>query len=299
MKPDLLRDQVNGDDIPTFTGKIGLPENALAEALPVCRRIAEEKADEFSETVLTDFHDAGKVYALADEMEIERDLFMLAASLPLGMAAHSLYSGRGIGDDIFYPSMREITVWEKTCERERGHVGYYEWGWFVNFLDASIVRLGRLEFHEVRFHDGLKWEKNGVTVKGGDRVINMHIPEDGPLDPDAVKDAFGRAYRYFGRKDPAVFVCDSWLLWPGNYEFLGPDSRIRAFMDNFDLIDREDKKNAGDLWRVFGHRDSYDPASLPKDTELRRRMADYLAKSGGVTGSGYGVFLFDGERVIK
>ena len=47
------------------------------------------------------------------------------------------------------------------------------------------------------------------------------------------------------------------------------------------------------------HGPDADPASLPRDTELRRRMADYLAKSGNVTGTGYGVFLFDGERVIK
>jgi hypothetical protein len=293
-----LTDPVNGDGLAEFAEKIGLPPEYLAAAEPVAAKIAAllpAERDKFGE----DLWKQDKTRELGEKVREEADLAMLAAGLLFGLRAHGLYRDRGIGDEVYYPSMRELTVWSKTCMRERGHIGFYEWGWFTNFLDASIVRLGRLEFHEVRFHDGLVWEKNGVTAKGGDRVINTHIPEDGPLDPDAVRDAFRRAYRYFGRTGKAVIVCDSWLLWPGNYDFLGPESRIRAFMDNFDIIDREDRKNSGDLWRVFGHRESYDPASLPRDTELRRRMADYLAKSGNVTGTGYGVLLFDGERVKK
>ena len=297
-KKNRLTDPANGDSLPDFAGKIGLPEEYLAAAAPVCARIAAEYPVRFEE-IAKDFHPTEGVYSLADDLGEDGDLTMLAAGLLLGLEAHALYRERGIGDEVYYPSMRELTVWSKTCMRERGHVGFYEWGWLVNFLDASIVRLGRLEFHEVPFHEGLEWEKNGVKVKGGDKVINIHIPEDGPLDPALVEDAFRRAYRYFGRTGDAVFVCDSWLLWPGNYDFLGPDSRIRAFMDNFDLIDREDRKNAGDLWRVFGHRENYDPANLPRDTELRRRMAEHLEKSGGVTGTGYGVFLFDGEKVVR
>ena len=293
-----MTDSVNGDTPAAFAGKIGLPEAFLEAAEPVCAVLAERDPDGLSALIgepdKTDY-----VRTSAEALGLDPDLVMLAAGILLGMNAHAAYREREIEDGIYYASMRELTVWSKTCLRERGHIGFYEWGWFINFLDASIVRLGRLEFHEVRFHDGFVWEKNGYAVRGGDKVINMHIPEDGPLDPEAVQDAFRRAYRYFGRSGPAFFVCDSWLLWPGNYDFLGPDSRIRAFMDNFDIIGRHDVKNCGDLWRVFGHRDNWDAASLPRDTELRRRMADFLEKNGNVTGSGYGVFLFDGERIVK
>lgn len=293
-----LLDPINGDGLAAFTEKIGMPEEYPAAVLSLCD-LAAGKYRDLTEALAGDFRNTEPVDAFARATGVERDPAMLAMGLLLGLNAHGYYRERGIADEIFYASMRELTVWAKTCVRERGHVGYYEWGWFVNFLDASIVRLGRLEFHEVRFHEGYVWEKNGHTVRGGDKVINMHIPEDGPLDPDAVQDAFRRAYRYFGRSGPAFFVCDSWLLWPGNYDFLGERSRIRAFMDNFDIIGRHDVKNCGDLWRVFGHRDNWDPASLPRDTELRRRMADYLEQNGNVTGSGYGVFLFDGERVVR
>ena len=291
-----LTDPVNGDEIGGFAEKIGLPAEYLAAAAPLMPQIAALLGEEpFGRDLWT--RDAALSWS--EKIREEADLTMLAGGILIGMRAHAFYRERGIGDDIYYPSMRELTVWSKTCAREFGHIGLREWGWVTTFFGASIVRLGRLEFHEVSFRDGLVWEKDGVTVKGGDRVINMHIPEDGPLDPDAVRDSFRRAYRYFNRTGRAVFVCDSWLLWPGNYDFLGPDSRIRAFMDNFDIICRADGKYIKDLWRVFGHRDSYDPASLPRDTELQRRLADFLAKNDGVTGGGYGVFLFDGENVVK
>ena len=292
-----LTDPVTGERLSEFAARIGLPESYLSAAEPVARTLAERYPTELA-ALAEEPGDTDFLRAAPGELDSDPDLVMLAGGLLLGLRAHGIYRELAIDDEIYTASMRELTVWSKTCERERGHIGFYEWGWFVNFLDASIVRLGRLEFHEVRFHDGLTWEKSGFTVRGGDKVINMHIPEDGPLDPEAVQEAFRRAYRYFGRTGPAFFVCDSWLLWPGNYDFLGETSRIRAFMDNFHIIAWDDKKNCGDLWRVFGHRDSWDPAGLPRNTELQRRMADYLEKNGNVTGSGYGVFLFDGERII-
>ncbi len=291
-----LTDPVNGDGLREFAEKIGLPTEYRAATEPLAPGIAALLG---GEPFGKELWQGEKMSALSEKLGEETDLTMLAAGLLIGMRAHAFYREREIGDDIYYPSMRELTVWSKTCAREFGHIGLREWGWVTAFFDASIVRLGRLEFHDVAFRDGLVWEKDGVTVRGGDRVINMHIPEDGPLDPDAVQDAFRRAYRYFKRTGRAVFVCDSWLLWPGNYDFLGPNSRIRAFMDNFEIIRRADGKNIKDLWRVFGHRDSYDPATLPRNTELQRRLADFLAKNGGVTGGGYGVFLFDGEKIVK
>ncbi|MBQ7721177.1 MAG: DUF5596 domain-containing protein [Clostridia bacterium] len=295
-----LRDPINGDSASVFAEKIGLPPEYLAAAEPIALRLLAERSGDIARLIDDPkARSAENVHAAAEGIEKDPDLGMLAVGLILCMDAHRLYSGRGIDDGIYYASVRELTVWAKTCERETGHIGFYEWGWLTNFLTASIVRLGRLEFHRVPFRDGEPYEKRGVTAKPGDTVINIHVPEDGPLDPDAVREAFICTYRYFGCSGTAVFVCESWLLWPGNYEFLPESSRIRAFMDLFDIIDREDRKNSGDLWRVFGRRKSYDPASLPRDTALRRAMADYLAAHDSVTGYGYGVALFDGTDFVR
>ena len=283
-----------------FFDKIDLPGDFRAAAVPLCRRLEAEYPRELD--ALTEDPDPRSVYALCDKAGVERDLGMLAVGILLGIRAHGTYRAKGIDDEVYIASMRELRVWGLTCLRERGHIGFYEWGWFTNFLSAGIVRLGRLEFHEIPFHipgrEGDSYAHAGLCSKTGDRVVNIHIPEDGPLAPALVQDAFRRAYRYFMRSGPALFVCDSWLLWPGNYDFLPEDSNIRAFMDCFHILSRDDRRFAGDLWRVFGHRDSYDPASLPRDTGLRRAMADYLAAHDGVTGTGYGVFTFDGERIL-
>lgn len=296
---DFLRDNVNGDDIKTFCDKIELSREAYEAAEPLCRRIIGEKRDYFENEIVADIKDANKIHALAKSMVVDRDLCMLSCAILLGMNAHKLYKEKGIPEDIYYPSMREITIWERTCEREKQKIGYYEYSWLRHFLTADIVRLHRLEFHIVSFNRKLRYKKHGVSVKGGDEVINIHIPEDGPLYYSDVIESYRRAYRYFNRSGKAVFVCDSWLLYPGNYDFLPPTSRIREFMDDFDIISRNDVKNDGNLWRIFGRRDSYDPENLPRNTDLQRRMADYLAANDNVTGSGYGVFVFDGEKVVK
>ncbi len=291
-----LTDPVNGDGAKEFAEKIGLPEEYFSAAEPLLPKIdVLIKEKQFDKNLWDDdnMSEFRKITGAED------DLANLAIGILIGMRAHAFYRDHEISDDIYYPSMREITVWSKTCAKEFGHIGLREWGWVTCFFSTGIVRLGRLEFHEVEFHKEFTWEKNGFIVNGGDQVINTHIPEDGPLDPDKVIDSFRRAYRYFKKTGPAVFVCASWLLWPGNYKFLAPNSRIRAFMDNFDIISSDDAKDNWDLWRVFGFRDSYDPATLPRNTDLQRRMADFLAENGNVTGNGYGVFLFDGENIVR
>lgn len=285
-------------NIEDFAAKIGLPEEALAASLPVCRMIIEEYSDKYAE-LSRDIGNKDIIYKTAKKAGLEKDLTMLAFALLLGIDCHHIYEEKGLDDELYYAGMREITVWEKTCQREHGHVGFYEYGWLCNFLKAEIVRLNRLEFHIIHYNESKKWVCRDLTVRKGDNVINMHIPEDGKLYPELVRDSILRAYRHFGCKGTAAFVCESWLLYPGFYEFLPEDSNIKKFMDIFDITDYGDVKNCGDLWRVFGHRDSYDPATLPRDTGFRRGLADYLASHDNVTGWGFGIFACDGEEIFK
>ena len=91
-------------------------------------------------------------------------------------------------------------------------------------------------------------------------------------------------------------ITDSQL---GLLEFLPENSNIRAFAEDFDIIRTDPEKNCHELWRVFGKRENYDPAELPRNNSLQRGLADYLASHDSVTGSGYGIFAFDGEKVIR
>ncbi len=285
--------------IRAFAEKIGLPDEACAVALPLCETILASYADEYTE-IFRDMGDASHIFALAEKMREDRDSVMLAVCLLLGTDVREMYAERGIDKEVYWSSMRDIAVWTKTCMKMRGHVGLYEYGWIVNFLQASIVRLHRLEFHLIPFLEDTTWSKAGVTVKSGDPVINIHIPEDGPIKHEDVLESYRRAYRYFNCTGVRAFVCSSWLLYPGNYEFLSAQSNIRAFMNDFDIIQRGDSKWSGDLWRVFGPCQPFDDTSkFPRDTDMQRRMIRYLEEHDYVTGWGYGIFLFDGEKVIK
>lgn len=283
----------------TFAKNIGLPEEAQSVAIPLCERIISAFAEDYK-AIQKKMQNADLISALAEKMNEERDPVMLAVCLLLGTDAYDLYKERGISEKVYWSSMRDITIWTKTCMKMRGHVGLYEYGWIINFLQASIVRLHRLEFHIISFMDNKTWSKAGVMVNGGDPVINIHVPEDGPLTHEDVIESYRQAYRYFGCTGVRAFVCNSWLLYPGNYEFLPEHSNIRKFMEDFDIITRHDSRWNGDLWRVFGPCLPCDDTSkFPCDTGLQRSMIRYLNEHDYTTGSGYGIFLFDGEKVIK
>lgn len=209
----------NISEINTLVKDICLPEEMQAVVLPICEKIISALAEKYNE-ICENKCESELIYALADNMDLERDSVMLAVCLMLGADAHEQYIKAGISEEIYRDSMREITIWAKTCMKMRGHIGLYEYGWILNFLQMSIVRLHRLEFHIVPFSKNKTWSKDGITVCGGDPVINIHIPEDGSLIHDDVIESYRRAYRYFGCTGKRAFVCHSWLLYPGNYEFL-------------------------------------------------------------------------------
>ena len=75
-----------------------------------------------------------------------------------------------------------------------------------------------------------------------------------------------------------------------------PDSNICRFMDHFHIVASEGRADCGDLWRIFGVRDSYAPEELPRKTSLQKALAAHI-ENGGTMGSGLGLFLFDGKTI--
>lgn len=242
------------------------------------------------------FFGGGPVDGFVDEIAgrtgVNVDIIWLAVCVMLSGTTHGIYKDRSIDENIFYDTMSDITIWVKVSRRDRGTWGLHgEFGWLSNHLRATLFRLGRLQFERRTFRCD-KYQKNGHTVRRGDPVMNIHIPEGDSLTPEKRVDSYRRAHVFFGLD---VFTCDTWLFYPRHVEFLQPDSNILGFMRDFDIIESsEEEGNFGNMWRIFGRRDSYDPADLPRDTGMRRAYADWLAKENK-TGSGYGVRFYDGE----
>ena len=82
-------------------------------------------------------------------------------------------------------------------------------------------------------------EKNKL-LKKGDFYITVHIPADGKLLPELVKDSFERAVpilnRVFGEYSPKIIACSSWLLSPQIRRLVSEDSNIRKFQDCFTTV---------------------------------------------------------------
>ena len=103
--------------------------------------------------------------------------------------------------------------------RHTGRVGLDAPNWPSVVLTGSMYELGRLQFDLKRQQD--------------DWVLDVHIPESGPLTPAAVGDSFDSAMTFFARHFPdqpvRTAVCESWLLDPYLAEHLPPTSNVVAF----------------------------------------------------------------------
>ena len=161
--------------------------------------------------------------------------------------------------------------------------------WFVPFFALMRVAIGRLQF-EITYMPNC-CSVDGTYVFGGQRAINIHIPSGSPLDIAKVRQSMKEAVRFYGHyfeEDRVLFTCRSWLLYPGHYQMLPSNSRIRQFMDEFTLITVEIDPVGKDLWRIFKTRNVQNIDELPVDTNLQRSYAEWL-KQGKPIGVARGI----------
>lgn len=81
-------------------------------------------------------------------------------------------------------------------------------------------------------------------------------------------------------------TCFSWLLYPGNAEFMKKGANISKFAAIFDVIG-ERKTDADALYYIFGSRKP-DMQSFPPLTSLQKSAMEYN-KAGGKFKLGFGV----------
>lgn len=229
------------------------------------------------------------------ENEYTMNMCLLLGACP---ALRERYAEKGIDEAIFWKSIEDMRWKLRECMDCEEVWGTFVPHWYRGFFEMTRFGLGRFQFEETDF-DADYYEKCGNTLKRGDTVINFHIPSAGPLTDEKRLDSYKQAYKFFGGKDgePMAFVCGSWLLYEGHREFLPENSNILRFMDDFDIIRSADKEKFGDGWRVFGKYSNGPVDDLPEDTSIRRAFKQRL-QQGKPTGYGYGVFFFDGEKIL-
>lgn len=108
-------------------------------------------------------------------------------------------------------------------------------------------------------------------------VLEIHIPENGPLNNLVTLQSFLEAKTFFQRHYPehhaVAFACYSWMLNPQLKTFLGDQSNLVAWQEEFYLFPFTSSGKDG-LYFVLGT-EEFD-SNTPRDTRLRKAMLEHL-----------------------
>ncbi|MCR5149691.1 MAG: acyltransferase domain-containing protein [Clostridiales bacterium] len=214
------------------------------------------------------------------------------------------YHQKGISEDIYWDTVKDLKYKLLECMECEHCVGTFVAGWFSGFFEMNRFALGRFQFEYSSFStdEGSYVTKNGMILHNGDFAVGFHIPSSGvPLTDEVRFDSYKRAYDFFKERfqgGPAVFICGSWLLYPKYKEILPGSMNMVKFANDFEIVRSGSDDKFNDDWRVFGHWTEYPVEEWPEDTTMRRAIKKFLL-SGGKTGSGYGVIIFDGEKILN
>jgi len=290
----------------TFLTGITIPESYHAEllahaeklnALPAWKaqyeRLLNRDYEQFADVL-------GETAAVAETQGCHK---FTAHFLLFAFAAKTLkerYEAVGIDEEIYWTSMKDLRWKFDECLDVHGIPGTFVAFWYPGFYNMTRFALGRLQYEHARF-DMDEYTCAGITLHRGDDVINCHIPSCGPLTEESRMDSYRRAWEFYKKDFPSgivPIVCSSWLLYPEHFDFLPAHSNILSFMRDFNIIRSGVDEKFGNAWRVFGAAAQKPASEWPRDTSVRRAFADRIL-AGKPVGSGYGILLFDGEKILR
>jgi GNAT-like C-terminal domain/N-acyltransferase N-terminal domain len=173
--------------------------------------------------------------------------------------------------------------------RVNGETGVDEPFWLLTHLRGLIYEFGRLQYNLLRIGSGWlaprSWYDDGqATTLGtgfrpGDDALGVHIPEGGPLTPEACADSLVAARAFFGRFFPSptrrLAICESWLLDDQLTGYLQADSNIIRFQQLFTLVPGWLPGDRDVALFVF-RRAVGDLAGAPQRTVLQRAILRHL-----------------------
>ncbi len=231
-------------------------------------------------------------------------LSLVYAFLPV---IYNRYEKKGISDEIFYDTMSDIRIWIDDHKARTGEDGLYELNWIMHHMNMIIFRIGRLQYQKFIWPFSFSYNNHGEKISFGDKFINMHIPRGEKLDYDECVKSLDMAKEFFSEYFPEFpnhrYACHSWLLYPGNKNFMPEKSNILKFAELYEIIDEKECPKSAYLWLYgkkyknselmksyketgsYGHTDE-----LPQKSSLQRSTVDYI-KGGGKFGEATGVII--------
>lgn len=219
-------------------------------------------------------------------LRFKSDLTRLAVVLKASEATYEKYKEKGIDDEIFFDTMDDIRIW---CENN-SNKGLENYNWIRNHIWFELFKIGRLQFQLFKF-PYVVYDYKKTPLKFSENVINIHIPRGEKLDFNACVESIEKAKVFFSTYFPEYnykyFVCDSWLLYGKNKEFMAEDSNIMKFQSLFTIaFSKCDEAQA--IERIFGKKEK-DANCYEQKTSLQKSAKKYIL-DGGRLGTGFGYF---------
>lgn len=208
-----------------------------------------------------------------------RYLYVLVylATLPFVRRYHQQ---RGIPEDISWATLADLGRHLAIHQRIAGEGGLTAHNWLTLHFRGVIYALGRLQFHRSHItYDADTIARLGLPFRRGNPCLGVHIPESGPLSPEACDASFQGAREFFPRHFPdesyRIATCGSWLLDDQLAEYLPASSNIVRFQHRFQLLPGGRPCDGEIISFVFRRNDAR-LDDLPQRTTLERAIVAHL-----------------------
>ncbi len=238
---------------------------------------------------------------LAEKSGIHKYSLEMLMTLELSQSMKASFEEKGYAHEVFIETCGDFTVKLHECKSVYGVWGTFVAAWYPLLFYGKIVKLGRLEYEDFEFEYDVVYEKCGLTVKKGDMVKSLHIPSGAPLTRELCFDSYKQAHEFYEDDlvdGKLICICDSWLLHKSTAEILPEESNTVRFVRDFDIVLNEDGDGFPDRWRIFGRDFEKPDADLPECTSMQRTYKRYIL-AGRKFGSGMGILIFDGEKIVN
>lgn len=218
--------------------------------------------------------------ALPDTLGLPGRYFYALVFLATLPDVRRYHQQRGIPDAVSWATLADLGRHMAIHQRVHGAGGLTSHNWLTLHYRGVIFELGRLQFHRSRItYDPATIERLGLNFQRGDPCLGVHIPESGPLTPEACDASFQAAGAFFARHLPEetyrVATCGSWLLDDQLADYLPATSNIVRFQRRFHLMPGGRPCDGEIVSFVFRQHFSR-PEDLPQRTTLERAIVQHL-----------------------
>ncbi len=143
------------------------------------------------------------------------------------------YRRAGIPHSILLDGLHDLVIWTDMHYSLSGQLGVSEVNWLKFTFQFRLFTIGRLQYMLAPCVRDIP----EIGVKQGAPVLEIHIPQNGPLYSEKCLDSMEAAKAFFATYFPDAaykcFTCFSWLLDDTLLDFMREDSNIIKFQRLF------------------------------------------------------------------